>query len=68
MAFAAPQYDQDSDEVIPILRDDRVHPDDGSYSFDVETGDGIVRSESGARIPDESAEGAVGQQGAVRLV
>ncbi|XP_037780603.1 cuticle protein AM1199-like [Penaeus monodon] len=33
---------------IPIIRDERVHPvADGTYSFDVETGDGIVRSESG---------------------
>nr|XP_027230585.1 endocuticle structural glycoprotein SgAbd-8-like [Penaeus vannamei] len=33
---------------IPIICDERVHPAaDGTYSFDVETGDGIVRNESG---------------------
>ncbi|XP_063608414.1 cuticle protein AM1199-like [Penaeus indicus] len=32
---------------IPIIRDERVHPAaDGTYSFDVETGDGIARHES----------------------
>ena len=51
MAVAAPAYDapaqrDDSAEVVPILRDDRVH-EDGHYSFDTETGDGIVRSEAG---------------------
>jgi len=46
---------------IPIIRDERVHPAaDGTYSFDVETGDGIVRHESGG-------PGGV-QQGTVRLV
>ncbi|XP_076035352.1 endocuticle structural glycoprotein SgAbd-8-like [Oratosquilla oratoria] len=35
-------------DVVPIIRDDRVHPDAaGIYSFDVETGDGIRRSEQG---------------------
>ncbi|XP_042218162.1 cuticle protein AMP1A-like [Homarus americanus] len=38
----------DTIEVIPILRDDRVHEDDGTYSFDVETGDGIILSQSGS--------------------
>ncbi|XP_042889150.1 cuticle protein AM/CP1114-like [Penaeus japonicus] len=42
---------------IAILRDDRAHPDSGAYSFDVETEDGIVRSESGS--PDGSQQGRV---------
>ena len=51
VAFAAPSYPtaetrSDSAEFIPILRDDRTHQD-GYYSFDIETGDGIVRSEAG---------------------
>jgi len=68
VAIAAPQYgaaprDDDSREHIPILRDDRNQPHDGSYSFDTETGDGIVRSEHGARIEDGSAEGGMAQAG-----
>merc|ERR1712121_582430 len=61
--YAAPRVDDDSREHIPILRKDVVHPDDGAYAFDTETGDGIVRSEHGARIEDGSAEGAVAQAG-----
>ena len=45
-SYGAPSVRDDSVEIIPILRDDRVH-EDGHYSFDVETGDGIVRSEAG---------------------
>ncbi|XP_037780621.1 cuticle protein AM1239-like [Penaeus monodon] len=37
--------------VVPILVDDRVHPNAGAYSFNVETGDGISRQESGSPIP-----------------
>merc|ERR1712212_247678 len=33
---------------VAILRDDRVNPENGVYSFDVETEDGIRRSESGS--------------------
>merc|ERR1712055_21324 len=44
--YAAPRI-ADSDEFIPILRDDRVQEEDGTYNFDVETGNGIVVSESG---------------------
>ncbi|XP_076035345.1 cuticle protein AM/CP1114-like [Oratosquilla oratoria] len=45
-------------DVVPIVRDDRVHPDaTGVYSFDVETGDGIVRSEQGG--PGGSQQGKV---------
>ena len=62
MALAAPQYEYsapaiDSDESVehvPILRDDRVH-EDGHYSFDTETGDGISRSEAGQPDGPEDA-------------
>ncbi|MPC94872.1 hypothetical protein E2C01_090061 [Portunus trituberculatus] len=64
VAFAAPQYSysappEDSSEevieVIPIVRDDRVHEDDGAYTLDVETGNGIVLSQSGSpNGPDDS--------------
>ncbi|XP_042218181.1 larval cuticle protein LCP-17-like [Homarus americanus] len=50
----------DSVEVIPILRDDRVHEEDGRYSVDLETGNGIVMSQSGS--PD-GPEGAVVKAG-----
>ncbi|XP_027218964.2 endocuticle structural glycoprotein SgAbd-2-like [Penaeus vannamei] len=41
-----------SGPLVPILVDDRVHPDAaGAYSFNVETGDGISRQESGSPIP-----------------
>lgn len=34
--------------VVEIIRDDRVHPAaDGTYTFDVETEDGISRHEAG---------------------
>ncbi|XP_037780503.1 cuticle protein AM/CP1114-like [Penaeus monodon] len=42
---------------IAIVRDERVHPAGGAYSFDVETEDGIVRSESGAA--DGSQQGRI---------
>ncbi|KAL7638711.1 UNVERIFIED_CONTAM: hypothetical protein RMT77_010244 [Armadillidium vulgare] len=46
-----------------ILRDDRAHPEDGRYSFDIETEDGIKRSESGS--PLDIDENPTGQQGSV---
>ena len=47
--------------VIPIVRDVRTGPEGGVYSFDFETGDGIIRQESGA---PNGPQGAVVQQGA----
>ncbi|XP_071516031.1 cuticle protein AMP1A-like [Panulirus ornatus] len=42
-------------EMVPILRDDRVFEVDGRYTVDVETGDGIVLSQSGSPTgPDGS--------------
>merc|ERR1712105_567355 len=53
----------DSREVVAIIRDDRVNPSAaGEYSFDVETADGIVRSESGY---GSGPDGAVESQGSV---
>merc|ERR1719244_350309 len=47
--YAAPRsFDSaESAEVIPILRNDLVQEDDGAYSLDVETANGISISESG---------------------
>ncbi|XP_063857062.1 cuticle protein AM1199-like [Scylla paramamosain] len=62
-AVAAPQYsysappEDSSEEVIPIVRDDRVHEDDGAYNLDVETGNGIVLSQSGS--PDGPEDSVV---------
>ncbi|XP_037780230.1 endocuticle structural glycoprotein SgAbd-2-like [Penaeus monodon] len=55
-SFSAPQPTYSAPRsapgpVVPILVDDRVHPDAGAYSFNVETGDGISRQESGSPIP-----------------
>merc|ERR1711970_940279 len=50
-----------SQESAEILRDDRVDPDSyGKYSFDVETSNGISRSESGAPVSN-GASGQIGQ-------
>ncbi|XP_045135716.1 cuticle protein AMP1A-like [Portunus trituberculatus] len=43
-------------EVVPILRDDRVMEEDGRYSLDVETGNGITLSQSGT---PEGPDGSV---------
>ncbi|XP_050700783.1 cuticle protein AMP1A-like [Eriocheir sinensis] len=56
VALAAPQYSYDAPardsseerEFVPILRDERVHEEDGTYNLDVETGNGIVLSQSGS--------------------
>ncbi|KAK8719075.1 hypothetical protein OTU49_014259, partial [Cherax quadricarinatus] len=50
----------DSEEVVPILRDERVQDENGRYSFDVETGNGIIFSQSGS--PD-GPDGAVVSSG-----
>ncbi|XP_047470212.1 endocuticle structural glycoprotein SgAbd-2-like [Penaeus chinensis] len=34
-------------EVVPIVKDERVHNEDGSYTVDVETGNGIELAEAG---------------------
>ncbi|CAL4144031.1 unnamed protein product, partial [Meganyctiphanes norvegica] len=48
-SYSAPRsiVTDDSAEFIPILRDTRVHEEDGTYNFDVETANGIVLSQSG---------------------
>lgn len=69
VAVAAPQYayetpaptqetapDPLQSEIIPIVKDERIQEDDGRYSVDVETGNGIKLSESGS--PD-GPKGAV---------
>merc|ERR1711970_249711 len=52
-------------DLVPIVRSDVVHPDaSGQHSFDIETGDGIVRSESGV---GSGANGAVESQGTIQF-
>ena len=63
-AVAVPVYESvetqdDSIEHIPILRDDRVH-EDGHYSTDVETANGIVASEAGQPAGSDEAVAASG--------
>ncbi|XP_063587667.1 larval cuticle protein LCP-17-like [Penaeus indicus] len=62
VAVAAPHRDQSAEviEFIPILRDDRVHEDDGRYNLDVETANGISMSQSGS--PD-GPDGAIVKAG-----
>merc|ERR1711970_1504016 len=48
--YDAPARNVDSDEsfeVIPILRDDRVQEEDGTYNVEIETANGIVLSQAG---------------------
>ena len=59
MATARPQSFE-SEEVVPILRNERVESENGAYSFDFETGDGIERSEAGQSKGDT---GAINQNG-----
>ncbi|XP_037780125.1 larval cuticle protein LCP-17-like [Penaeus monodon] len=42
-------------EVVPILKDERVNNEDGSYTVDIETGNGIITSEAGS----QNGEGAI---------
>ena len=63
-AVAVPVYDSiesraNSAEHIPILRDDRVH-EDGHYSTDFETANGIVASEAGQPAGSDEAVAASG--------
>merc|ERR1711973_46833 len=61
VAAALPQSYSGERDVIPILRDDRHSDDSGAYSFDFETGNGIVRSESGDQLNVEQQP--IGMQG-----
>ncbi|KAK7085906.1 hypothetical protein SK128_013019 [Halocaridina rubra] len=58
VAFGAPQI-LNSADFVPILRDDRIQEDDGRYNFDVETGNGIVISQSGSPV----SQGAIASAG-----
>ncbi|XP_037784652.1 pupal cuticle protein 36a-like [Penaeus monodon] len=59
-------YSGSSGPVIPILRDDRLGPDEfGNYYFNFETGNGISRQEQGA---PQGPTGAVTSQGAWSFV
>nr|XP_027231339.1 cuticle protein AM1159-like isoform X1 [Penaeus vannamei] len=63
VAVAAPQYSYDGPraasseerEFVPILKDDRVHEEDGTYNFDFEAANGISFSQAGSPDGDEDA-------------
>ncbi|XP_071516417.1 cuticle protein AMP1A-like [Panulirus ornatus] len=56
VAVAAPQYDSyESERNAPILKDERIREDDGRYNYEVETGNGIVLSQSGSPNTDQGA-------------
>merc|ERR1719187_462917 len=61
VALAAPQYRDDSDEDVAILRDDRLHEDDGKYNFDFEAENGIRFAEAGSPDSDEDAIVSAGE-------
>ncbi|RXG70822.1 Larval cuticle protein LCP-17 [Armadillidium vulgare] len=55
-------YQSGPKQVVEILRDERVPPGyDGSYSFNYETADGIVRSEQGRTL--NIKDKGIGQEG-----
>ena len=56
MALADYSSNDDSVEVVAIVRDDRNQEDDGTYNFSFESENGISVSESGS--PD-GPEGAI---------
>lgn len=62
LTHGAPTSSASSEEeyVVPILRDDRVHEEDGRFNVDVETGNGIHLSQGGS--PD-GLNGAIIQAG-----
>ncbi|XP_068216049.1 pupal cuticle protein 20-like isoform X1 [Palaemon carinicauda] len=43
---------------IPILKDDRTQNAYGEYTFDIETGNGIKRTEAGRQNDGQESEGA----------
>ncbi|XP_064093985.1 cuticle protein AMP1A-like [Macrobrachium nipponense] len=64
VALAAPQYSYDapaprsradSSEEVAILRDERVHEEDGRYNFDFEAENGIKVSQAGSPDGDDGA-------------
>ena len=74
LALAAPEYingapplpeddssEEDNSEVVPILRDDRIQEEDGRFNVDVETGNGILLSESGSPKGPDGAVVKAGQ-------
>ncbi|XP_071516016.1 cuticle protein CP14.6-like [Panulirus ornatus] len=63
VATAAPQnYDSSSSSVeVPILRQDFVLGDYGKYSLDLETGDGVLWSQSGSPAGPTGAVATSGQ-------
>ena len=73
VAVAAPQYTYDappaavhddskeSAEFVPIVKDDRVHEDDGTYNFEFETANGISFAQAGSPDGDDDAVIKAGQ-------
>ncbi|XP_068215674.1 cuticle protein AM/CP1114-like [Palaemon carinicauda] len=57
----APQ--QPTPRPIAIIRDDRFQPQDGAYSFDLETENGIIQSEAGS----PGSQGQTNVQGSFRF-
>ncbi|MPC97891.1 hypothetical protein E2C01_093229 [Portunus trituberculatus] len=75
LTLAAPEYingapplpeddsssEEDNSELVPILKYDRIQEEDGRFNVDVETGNGILLSESGAPKGPDGAVVKAGQ-------
>ncbi|XP_066941710.1 cuticle protein AMP4-like [Macrobrachium rosenbergii] len=61
LVSGAPQ--QNTPRPIAIIKDERFQPQDGSYSFDLETENGIIQSEAGS----PGSEGQTNVQGSFRF-
>lgn len=61
VTIARPDYhthseeEEESVEHVGVLRDERVHDEDGRYNYDVETENGIVLSQGGSPTGEDNA-------------
>nr|XP_027239239.1 cuticle protein AM1239-like [Penaeus vannamei] len=54
--YGAPRADSSEEvEFVPILKDDRVHEEDGTFNFDFEAANGIRFSQAGSPDGDDDA-------------
>nr|XP_027208987.1 endocuticle structural glycoprotein ABD-4-like [Penaeus vannamei] len=55
-SYGAPRADSSEEvEFVPILKDDRVHEEDGTFNFDFEAANGIRFSQAGSPDGDDDA-------------
>ncbi|XP_071516398.1 cuticle protein AM1159-like [Panulirus ornatus] len=61
LSYSAPTLASSEEDVVPILKDERVHEQDGKFTVDVETGNGIRLSHAGSPNTDTGAVIQAGQ-------